>query len=43
MNYSAVVIPVTNANEKIDVVDESYHPIDDYDRMNWEACEYLMA
>jgi amidase len=38
MNYSSVVIPVTKADKKIDVFDDSYHPNNEVDRMNWEAC-----
>ncbi|OAQ65418.1 general amidase [Pochonia chlamydosporia 170] len=37
MNYSAVVIPVTKANKDIDVIDRSYCPKNETDRLNWEA------
>ncbi|RMJ11864.1 hypothetical protein CDV36_008521 [Fusarium kuroshium] len=37
MNYSAVVIPVTQADEKIDVFDESYEPLGEKDKLNWES------
>ncbi|RTE76518.1 hypothetical protein BHE90_008999 [Fusarium euwallaceae] len=37
MNYSAVVIPVTQADEKIDVFDESYEPLGENDKLNWES------
>ncbi|KAK3944398.1 Acetamidase [Diplogelasinospora grovesii] len=37
LNYSAAVIPVTKADKNIDVVDPTYKPVDDFDRMNWDA------
>ncbi|KAJ2992004.1 hypothetical protein NUW58_g2320 [Xylaria curta] len=37
LNYSVVVIPVTKADRLIDTVDSSYEPLNDLDRMNWEA------
>ncbi|KAI1170162.1 amidase signature domain-containing protein [Nemania sp. FL0916] len=37
MNYCAVVIPVTKADKNIDVVDDSYEPISEFDRQNWTA------
>ncbi|KAI0472365.1 amidase signature domain-containing protein [Xylaria cf. heliscus] len=37
LNYSAVVIPVTKADRLVDIVDSSYQPSSDLDRMNWEA------
>ncbi|RSM05039.1 hypothetical protein CEP52_006546 [Fusarium oligoseptatum] len=37
MNYSAVVIPVTQADEKIDVFDDSYEPLGEKDKLNWES------
>lgn len=40
MNYSVVVIPVTKADKRIDVVDDSYRPSTDLDRTNWNACEF---
>ena len=39
MNYSACVIPVTTASKDIDAFDESYEPLNDVNRKNWEACE----
>lgn len=39
MNYSAVVIPVTQADKKIDVFDDSYQPLGDRDKLNWQSCE----
>ncbi|MCJ1410567.1 hypothetical protein MMC19_004653 [Ptychographa xylographoides] len=37
MNYSACVIPVTTASKDIDAFDESYEPLNDVNRKNWEA------
>ncbi|RSM18086.1 hypothetical protein CDV31_003008 [Fusarium ambrosium] len=37
MNYSAVVIPVTQADEKIDVFDDSYEPLGEKDKLDWES------
>ncbi|KAJ4312584.1 hypothetical protein N0V84_009867 [Fusarium piperis] len=37
LNYSAVVIPVTQADEKIDVFDDSYEPLGDTDKLNWKS------
>lgn len=38
LNYSAVVIPVTKANKHLDLVDESYQPLNAIDQKNWDAC-----
>ncbi|KAF4988995.1 hypothetical protein FDECE_14849 [Fusarium decemcellulare] len=40
MNYSIAVIPVTRADRKIDVFDDSYEPLGDKDRLNWESYIY---
>ena len=40
LNYSVVVVPVTRANRDIDLVDNTYTPINDVDRKNWEACKW---
>jgi hypothetical protein len=43
LNYSAVVIPVTKADKELDKRTKeynSYKPISDTDRKNWEACKY---
>jgi hypothetical protein len=37
-NYSIVVIPVTKADKKIDVFDDSYQPLNPADKLDWEAC-----
>ena len=39
MNHSAVVIPVTKANKKLDTIDDSYEPISAEDKRNWDACK----
>ncbi|KAM0555920.1 hypothetical protein ACHAPJ_006322 [Fusarium lateritium] len=36
-NYTSVVIPVTEADEKVDVFDDLYEPLGDTDRKNWQA------
>ncbi|KAK3307120.1 amidase signature domain-containing protein [Chaetomium strumarium] len=36
LNYSAVAIPVTKADKSIDVVDKSYVPLSDHDKLNWD-------
>jgi len=37
MDYSAIVIPVTKANQKIDKFDANYESMNDLDHKNWEA------
>ncbi|KAL9112148.1 MAG: hypothetical protein Q9227_003525 [Pyrenula ochraceoflavens] len=37
LNYSVVVIPVTKADKNVDVFDHSYQPLNERDRLNWEA------
>lgn len=41
LNYSAVAVPVTTANQAIDVIDGKYEPINEVDKVNWEACKFL--
>ncbi|KAL4732182.1 hypothetical protein ACLX1H_001190 [Fusarium chlamydosporum] len=36
-NYSAVIIPTIKADVSIDVFDDSYKPLGDLDRKNWQA------
>ena len=38
VDFSAVVIPVTKANKTIDTFEMAYRPLNEIDRMNWEAC-----
>ncbi|KAK1835960.1 Acetamidase [Podospora conica] len=37
LNYSVVVIPVTKADRTVDVVDDSYEPLNELDKKNWDA------
>ncbi|KAL8836535.1 MAG: hypothetical protein Q9170_002890 [Blastenia crenularia] len=37
MDFSAVVIPVTTADKLADAIDDTYQPLNEVDRMNWEA------
>ncbi|KAK0643850.1 amidase signature domain-containing protein [Cercophora newfieldiana] len=37
LNYSVAVIPVTKADKTVDVVDDSYEPLNEIDRKNWDA------
>lgn len=41
MDYSVTVIPVTKADKKIDLANNDYHPLNNLDKKNWEACESL--
>jgi amidase len=38
LNYSAAVIPVTKADKAVDLIDNSYQPLNDIDKLNWDAC-----
>lgn len=40
LNYSVVVIPVTKADKRVDLVDKTYEPLNVTDKLNWEACKY---
>ncbi|CZR55783.1 related to general amidase [Phialocephala subalpina] len=37
LDFTAVVIPVTTADSKIDVFNHSYRPLNELDRQNWQA------
>ena len=39
LNDSAVAIPVTIANKKVDVVHDLYQPKNEVDKASWEACK----
>lgn len=39
LDYGSIVIPVTTANPRIDVVDADYQPSNDDDQKTWEAYE----
>ena len=41
MSYSAVVIPVTVADKRIDLIDDTYTPISEMDEKNWNACKCI--
>jgi amidase len=40
LDYSSVSLPVSRADKAIDMPDSEYHPINDEDRANWEACSF---
>ncbi|KUJ12171.1 amidase [Mollisia scopiformis] len=37
LDYTTMVIPVTNANKTIDIFDKDYKPLNDVDKKNWLA------
>ncbi|KAK5449280.1 hypothetical protein LTS15_008822 [Exophiala xenobiotica] len=37
LDYTTVVIPVTTASAKIDLFDKDYKPLNEKDKLNWEA------
>jgi len=41
LDYVAVVIPVTFADKKIDVIDEHFHPLTELDAQSMATCECL--
>jgi amidase len=43
LNYSAVAIPVTKADKSVDVVDTSYVPLSDDDKVNWDDCTFSFS
>jgi hypothetical protein len=43
LDYSAAVIPVTRADQDIDIPDKSYKPLSEIDRKNWEACKFCFS
>ena len=40
MDYSAVVIPVTKADKAVDKADPDHVPLNDLDKLNWEAFKH---
>lgn len=40
LDYTSVVVPVTNADRNVDKVDEGYKPIDDRDKGVYESCKF---
>jgi amidase len=41
LDYSVVVIPVTKADQTVDIADPNYEPLNDLDAKNWNACKSL--
>lgn len=41
LDYSAVVIPVTRADQEIDLPDPTYQALSEKDQKNWEACKMV--
>ena len=41
LDYTSCVIPVTTADQRIDLVDEEYEPISNQDKETAESCKYL--
>jgi amidase len=37
LDYSVVVIPVTKADQTVDIADPNYEPLNDLDAKNWNA------
>jgi amidase len=40
MDYSIVVLPVTKADKIIDRTDPDHKPLNEQDKLNWDACKY---
>lgn len=38
LDYTSVIVPVTNVDKSVDVVDEGYKPIDNTDKAAYECC-----
>ena len=43
LNYSTVVIPVTQADKTIDKAMPNYTPLNDLDELNWNACMFRLG
>lgn len=41
LDYTSVVVPVTEADKKIDVADSAYQPLDEVDKECYESCKYF--
>lgn len=39
LDYTSIVIPVTKADRSLDKFEKYYTPLNNTDRMNWEACK----
>ena len=42
LDYTNLVVPVTKAKSKLDVLDYDYEPLNEIDKNNWEACKSTM-
>ena len=42
LDYSSCVIPVTNVDEAVDVVDEHFKPESDHDRQIFDDCKWVL-
>lgn len=40
LDYSAIVIPVTKVDKHIDIIDDSYQPMNEDDQKTWENCKW---
>jgi amidase len=40
LDYTSVIVPVTNVDKSVDVVDEGYTPIDETDKVAYESCTF---
>lgn len=43
LDYTSVIVPVTEVDKKIDVIDADYKPMDETDRECYETCEYSQS
>jgi amidase len=40
LDYSAAVLPVTNVDKGVDVVDVGYKPMNGVDEKVWQGCKF---
>lgn len=40
LDYSSVVVPITNCDKNLDVVDKAVKPVSSMDKTIWESCEW---
>ena len=43
LDYTSVVVPVTQVDKNIDKADTNFHPLNDTDKKTHESCEYHMT
>lgn len=43
LGYCSAVVPVTFGDKNVDVIKADFEPLSDRDRINMEACEYLVT